>query len=407
MVIMDGHSTPVCELRGGLSAVISPNTSQWEDTQPEDELEAPLAEPQTPEDKEPGDEEAPLLGQAPGSEDNNQPLPEEAKKRSIRRKIKKLIRKPFDKLRNREEVVLPGPPHAQAPPPLPRREGKRQMVGRAVKKLFLDRPDRYLQIIDEEVDGTQSGASQVGSSQAGLTQSGFSEAGPSQAASSQSMSSGVERAASRPHGASQQDAQQTEAQVHGSSRGPSRINFTRRAPLDTARQTHAQPVRLTQEMVTAQSSGTPAQTPLSSKEAKNRAAALRRDRIEQNNEEFFRQQAIRDRERIDQVRRFIRSGVNRVWERRNSGGDGNDEGGQGREDGDDGGSGEGGEGGEQRPNLFTRLSHRIRDQDPTPETRVPPIGDQADEGEVGQRLGNAARVVFAAARAALGWDLDL
>ncbi|KAL0471635.1 hypothetical protein QR685DRAFT_209400 [Neurospora intermedia] len=211
MVIMDGHSTPVCELRGGLSTAISPNTSLWEDSQSEDELETTLTNPHTPEDNEPADEEARLLGQAQGAEDNDQPLPEEAKKRSIRRKIKKLIREPFDKLRNREEVVLPGPPHPQAPPPLPRREGKRQMVGRAVKKLFVDLPDRYLQIIDEEVDGTQSGASQAGSSQAGLTQSGLPEAGPSQGASSQSMSRGVERAASTPHAASEQGAQQTEA----------------------------------------------------------------------------------------------------------------------------------------------------------------------------------------------------
>lgn len=155
-------------------------------------------------------------------------------------------------------------------------------------------------------------------------------------------------------------------------------------------------------MVTVQPSGTPAQTPLSSKEAKNRAAALRRDRIEQANEEFFRQQAIRDRERIDNFRRIIRSQANRVLGRRNSGGDGNDEGGQGGEDGEDGGDGEGGEGGEQRPNLFTRLSHRLRDQNATPETPVPPIGDQADEGAVGQRLGNAAHVVFAAAARGCG-----
>ncbi|KAJ4416232.1 hypothetical protein N0V85_002356 [Neurospora sp. IMI 360204] len=119
-----------------------------ETNEPEDELE-----PLSRETNEPEDEFEPLSRETQGSGDNDQPPPEGAKKRSMKRKIMKFIRKPFDKLRNREELVLPDPPHPHAPPPLPgfllrprrespRRESKRHSMVRAVKKLFPDRPDR-------------------------------------------------------------------------------------------------------------------------------------------------------------------------------------------------------------------------------------------------------------------------
>ena len=313
----------VCGLRGGLSPVMFPNTAQFEAGMGRHRLGDPPTRPER------------QLSEEPAPEGNEQPPPEGAKKRSIRDRIKKMIRKPFDKLRNKkEELVLPDPPHPHDPWPVPRRESTSP---RAVKKLL---PNR--RVTDQEVLGSQARSSQADS------WDGWTGAGSSRAALSQS-------------------ARQERKEVDSSSSGLPRIDPTRPMlnspreifplsesssdevtkptqgqPLrEQARQIPARPIILTHEMVTSQSSLTRSETLRSLEEAKKRLeeakkrvkeaeqrdkeaqyrdAAIRRDQIEINFRECERKERIRHREQRrrarERTRRFFRRPLNKYQERR-------------------------------------------------------------------------------------------